>query len=210
MPKLSPTRLESRRQAILEAAERAFARDGFHGTSMQAICREAGISPGTLYLYFPSKVALIAGLCARDRTEVRDALSHVEVAADVLSALEAMLIHYACTEPQERRALIFEIGAEAQRNPDIAKLMVETDAYFSSLIHETILKAVNNKQLIAKADLNSIIALVFAVGDGILWRATIRPELDNRIMITKIFTLIREQLLSSPVLTPPLLDTAAS
>ncbi len=207
MPKLPPAQLENRRHAILSAAERAFARHGFHSTSMQAICREAGISPGTLYLYFPSKVALIAGLCERDRTEIRDALSRVEVAADVLSALEAMLTHYACVEPQERRALIFEIGAEAQRNPDIAKLMVETDAFFSSLIHDTILKAVNNNQLIVKADIDAVIALIFAVGDGILWRATIRPELNNRMIISKIFTLIREQLLTSPA--PFCLDTAA-
>jgi TetR/AcrR family transcriptional regulator, repressor for uid operon len=207
MPKLPPAQMENRRYTILAAAERAFARHGFHGTSMQAICREAGISPGTLYLYFPSKVALIAGLCERDRTEVRDALSHVEVATDVLSALEAVLTHYACAEPQERRALIFEIGAEAQRNPDIAKLMVETDAFLSCLIRDTILKAVSNNQLIAKGDIDAIIALIFAVGDGILWRATIRPELNNRTIIRKIFTLIREQLLTSPASF--CLDTAA-
>jgi AcrR family transcriptional regulator len=199
MPKLSPLRLETRRQAILEAAERAFARDGFHGTSMQAICREAGISPGTLYLYFPSKVALIAGLCERDRHEIRDALTHVEVAADILGALEEMLIHYACIEPQERRALIFEIGAEAQRNPDVAKIMVETDAFFSTLIRDTILKAIADGRLIAHGTVEAIIALLFALGDGIMWRATIRPELDNRAIITQIFKLLRDKLLSSTV-----------
>lgn len=202
MPKLTPLRQEARRQAILEAAERAFARDGFHGTSMQAICREAGLSPGTLYLYFPSKVALIAGLCERDRHEVRDALNHVEVAEDVLGALEEMLIHYACVEPQERRALIFEIGAEAQRNPDIAKLMVETDTFFSTLVRDTIVKAVAGGRLIARGNVDAIIALIFAVGDGILWRATIRPDLDNRAIITMIFKLLRDQLLSSTMDTP--------
>ncbi|KJV09727.1 hypothetical protein VZ95_09645 [Elstera litoralis] len=204
MPKLSPLRLATRRQAILEAAERAFARDGFHGTSMQAICREAGISPGTLYLYFPSKVALIEGLCERDRHEIRDALSHVEVAADILSALEDMLTHYACVEPQERRALIFEIGAEAQRNPEVAKIMVETDAFFSTLIRNTILKAIADGKLIPHADVEAIVALLFAVGDGILWRATIRPELDNRAIIATIFTLLRAKLLT------PTVDTRAS
>ena len=39
-----------RREAILLAAQRCFARSGFHGASMQEICTEAQISPGGLYM----------------------------------------------------------------------------------------------------------------------------------------------------------------
>ena len=51
-----------RRAEILAAAQRCFVRSGFHGASMQDICAEAGMSPGNLYRYFPSKEALIAGI----------------------------------------------------------------------------------------------------------------------------------------------------
>ena len=43
---------------ILESAARAFARKGFHGTSIDDIAREAGISPSSLYRYFEGKEAL--------------------------------------------------------------------------------------------------------------------------------------------------------
>ncbi|HET9618153.1 MAG TPA: helix-turn-helix domain-containing protein, partial [Pseudolabrys sp.] len=56
-----------RRAEILNAAERCFARAGFHQSSMQEICTEAGMSPGNLYRYFPSKEALIAGISERNR-----------------------------------------------------------------------------------------------------------------------------------------------
>ena len=59
-----------RRAEILAAAQRCFVRSGFHGASMQEICAEAGMSPGNLYRYFPSKEALIAGIAERDRAEV--------------------------------------------------------------------------------------------------------------------------------------------
>ena len=62
MPKLSEQAQESRRAHILSAAEACFARAGFHRTTMQDICREAGVSPGALYLYFASKEALIEGI----------------------------------------------------------------------------------------------------------------------------------------------------
>ena len=53
------TQLQSDRRAeILAAAQRCFVRSGFHGASMQEICAEAGMSPGNLYRYFPSKEAV--------------------------------------------------------------------------------------------------------------------------------------------------------
>src|SRR6187401_3335842 len=59
-----------RRSDILAAAQRCFVRSGFHGASMQDICAQAGMSPGNLYRYFPSKEALIAGIAERERAEV--------------------------------------------------------------------------------------------------------------------------------------------
>ena len=51
-----------RRSEILDAAQRCFARTGFHQTSMQQVCSEAGMSAGNVYRYFPSKEAIIAGI----------------------------------------------------------------------------------------------------------------------------------------------------
>lgn len=41
-----------KREGILDAAARAFARGGFHATTMQDIAREAGYTPPSLYAYF--------------------------------------------------------------------------------------------------------------------------------------------------------------
>jgi len=63
MPKVSEAHIEARRQQILEAANACFARQGFHQTSVQDICREAELSPGAVYRYFPSKEHIIAATC---------------------------------------------------------------------------------------------------------------------------------------------------
>jgi len=41
------------RRAILEAAERVFARNGYHGATVEQIAQEAEFAVGTLYNYFP-------------------------------------------------------------------------------------------------------------------------------------------------------------
>lgn len=59
-PPASPA--SDKRQAILGAARRLIARSGLHDTPMSAVAREAGVAAGTLYLYFPSKEAMIDAL----------------------------------------------------------------------------------------------------------------------------------------------------
>ncbi|HEX7979218.1 MAG TPA: TetR/AcrR family transcriptional regulator [Gemmatimonadaceae bacterium] len=51
-----------KREAILAAALRLIARFGLHNAPMSAVAREAGIAVGTVYLYFPSKEAMINAL----------------------------------------------------------------------------------------------------------------------------------------------------
>jgi AcrR family transcriptional regulator len=51
-----------KRAALLAAALRLIARSGLQATTTAAVAREAGVAAGTLYLYFPSKEALVNAL----------------------------------------------------------------------------------------------------------------------------------------------------
>lgn len=59
MPKVTEAHSAARRQQIIDAAYRCFARKGFHQTSMRDIYAEAELSPGAVYHYFDSKDAII-------------------------------------------------------------------------------------------------------------------------------------------------------
>ncbi|WP_376793721.1 TetR/AcrR family transcriptional regulator [Thermogemmatispora sp.] len=50
---------EDRREQIIEAALRVFARKGFARATNKDIAREAGITPGLIYYYFADKEALL-------------------------------------------------------------------------------------------------------------------------------------------------------
>jgi len=59
VPKVTEAYLDQRRQQIIEAAFRCFARKGFHQTTMRDIYAEAGLSAGAIYHYFTSKDEII-------------------------------------------------------------------------------------------------------------------------------------------------------
>jgi len=73
-------RAEARPDEVLDAAIELFMEKGFAATRVEEIARRAGLSKGTVYLYFPSKEAVLEGL-------VRRAI--LPVAESALGALDA-------------------------------------------------------------------------------------------------------------------------
>jgi AcrR family transcriptional regulator len=68
---------EQRQQDLLRAAAAVFGRLGYHGTTTNAIATEAGVSPATLYQFFPNKEAIasaLASMYAREMAEVERAI----------------------------------------------------------------------------------------------------------------------------------------
>jgi AcrR family transcriptional regulator len=58
-----------KRRQVLEGAREVFMSAGFDAGSMNDIARAAGVSKGTLYAYFESKVALFEALIREDRAQ---------------------------------------------------------------------------------------------------------------------------------------------
>lgn len=87
---VSPQRAEganATRQRLLAAAETLFAERGFAATTMGAIARAAGVSPATVYLHFPGKAAVVAGLADAITVAADLSVEHVEQAPDPVTQL---------------------------------------------------------------------------------------------------------------------------
>jgi AcrR family transcriptional regulator len=78
----------AKREQILDGAKRVFMRLGFDAASMNDITREAGVSKGTIYVYFQSKDDLFAAIMERERmslaASMRDLLEGSEEVEDGL------------------------------------------------------------------------------------------------------------------------------
>ena len=55
----SQKRSEARKEQILKAAEKVFAKNGFHEATISGVAREAGLSDATIYEYFSTKEELL-------------------------------------------------------------------------------------------------------------------------------------------------------
>ncbi|WP_377292206.1 TetR/AcrR family transcriptional regulator [Rhizobium sp. SG2393] len=61
-----------KREQILAGAKRVFMQKGFDATSMNEVTREAGVSKGTIYVYFTNKEDLFAAMISAERDKIID------------------------------------------------------------------------------------------------------------------------------------------
>jgi TetR/AcrR family transcriptional regulator, repressor for uid operon len=190
----------ARREHILDAAERCFASSGFHATTIQDICKAANISAGALYLHFGSKEALIAGIVERDRQKLTNEVSALADANDLMQALSALGQHYFVNEPQFKRVLHVEIGAESTRNAEIGAAFNATDKYCTACFRELFERARDAGRIAPTMEIALIANVMNVIADGMFWRRAVDPTFDaNAIM--PAFNAILASLLN-PVTVP--------
>jgi len=105
-PTRAPAPAGDKREAILKAATRIFARNGFFQSQVADVARDAGVAAGTVYLYFRSKDDLLVSLFERT---MREAI------AEGRAALEGV------ADPEERLRRIARLHLERLgRDRDLA------------------------------------------------------------------------------------------
>jgi TetR/AcrR family transcriptional regulator len=84
---------EARRRRLLQEAIRLFGRNGYQGTSLEAVATAAGVRKQTLLYYFPTKDALLEASVAETSVRVAAALSEALEAEQSTSKKAETVIH---------------------------------------------------------------------------------------------------------------------
>ncbi|WP_328839116.1 TetR/AcrR family transcriptional regulator [Streptomyces europaeiscabiei] len=132
-PRRRQARGERRIAQLLEAAASVFCSTGYTAASTNAIAREAGVSPGTLYQFFPNKEAIAIELSERLMREMREtygeALAPVDPATPLEEAVGAAVdrfIDFNCRHP-----VIFTL----MHGPDVpGRIAEQHDALHTALL----------------------------------------------------------------------------
>jgi len=190
MRQTSAQRQSDRRTEILDAAERCFARAGFHRASMQDICGEAAMSPGNLYRYFPSKDALIAGICERNRAEAAASFAAVDSAPAFFDGLAGLARHHLVDRSDAEVALCAEIMAESRRHPEIAKLYQGIEHDIKGRIAAMLRAAAERGEIRADLDLDAAATVLMVLGDGMSWRRSVDGNFNAESVLPLILKMV--------------------
>ena len=107
VPRKIPTQERSRQmvERILDAAGRVLVTSGYDGASTHRIAREAGVSPGSVYQYFPNKDVIVHMAVERMVGQVSERLAAAVAeafAADPADGVRSMLVAVLTTTEEHR------------------------------------------------------------------------------------------------------------
>ena len=194
MPKVSEAYSEARRQQIIDAAYRCFARKGFHQATMRDIYAEANLSPGAVYHYFDSKAAIIQASFEFDYQRSLALFDAAIVSDDPLLALHE-LIDFFFRGLAEAAALgagrvNVQGWGEALVNPPLLETIRRVlDRYLDALAH-IIQRAQAAGQLDSALDPRSVGRMLLALYHGLELQKALDPEVEVAPYIAAIKTLV--------------------
>ena len=172
-------------------------RSGFHSTSMQAICTEAGISAGGLYLYFDSKEALIEGIAEGERERVLADFGHMRAAPDFLAALESCIDNCVLQQSAAKTALFLEVVAEAMRNPAVRSTLRRVDEAIRSAMRDLFSRAQRDGAISPHVVVDDLVNAMAVTIDGLLLRRAIDPAFEPRHVGTQLMHTVRNMALGN-------------
>src|SRR5215212_2637913 len=116
-----------KRRQILDGARRVFLSHGFDGASMGEIAKVAGVSKGTLYVYFDSKEKLFEVLTTEEKKSLAEALFSLDADdPDVRSVLTRLGQSYLgfMGQPEHISSIRMVIGA-SEKFPRLGQMFFE-------------------------------------------------------------------------------------
>jgi TetR/AcrR family transcriptional regulator, repressor for uid operon len=199
MRTIDPIKQQAKRQQIVDAAITCFAKSGFHATSTAQICAQAGMSPGNLFHYFPSKDAIIQAIAELDRRETTQALARLGKAPNVVEGLQdlAREVLHAAADPTYA-AISIEIAAEAARNPQVAALFAANDELARAGLIAQLQRGVEGGHVDPNLDLSQTAQWLIALLEGGVGRVAIDPNFDVAAHQVTLVALIRRFLEPRP------------
>jgi TetR/AcrR family transcriptional repressor of uid operon len=160
---------EAQLARILDASRTCFVRSGFRGASMHDICREADMSPGALYRYFPSKEAIIEAIAENDRQGDIAALAQISGGVDMVeSFITGMMSHLSSAHVREFTPLFTEIKAESMRNETVKNCCERNKGEFSSFFKAFLDQAKAEGHIDPIAENAAVSAMFMAIGEGMI------------------------------------------
>lgn len=180
MPKVTDAHRLRRREQILDAARRCFARNGFHATSMSDVLAEANLSAGALYSYFDSKSELIGAIAIESVSTVTNEIGRLIERHPDASLAEVMVTAVRTIRRLDKDRSLSSLGvqvwAEAVRDPSLAGHFAQTHSWLRGQVSAIITRQYPD----LPADrVDHVAGVVDAILPGFLLQRALLPGADT-------------------------------
>ena len=171
-----------RRRALVVAAYRRIATDGFEGLRTRDVAADVGVNIATLHYYFPTKEALIRSVIGHAMERFIDTMpgdgTPVDQLRGHLRALARLL-----RDDQQLWTVMGELVLRAPRDADLERIFRQTDAYWHRTLRDLIRRCIEQGAINPELDPDDLAALMIVAIKGLSLPtvAGFEPELADQV-----------------------------
>jgi AcrR family transcriptional regulator len=171
-----------RRRALVAAAYRRIASNGFEGLRTRDVAADVGVNIATLHYYFPTKEALIRSVIGHaiqrftetmptDGTPVEQLRVHLRSLARLLK------------EDQELWAVLGELVLRAPRDADLSDIFRQTDSFWHRKLRDLIEQCIQQGAIRPVFDADGMARLMVVVVKGLSLPTVVgfQPEVADQV-----------------------------
>jgi AcrR family transcriptional regulator len=183
-----------RRRQIVEAALDVFAEKGFNAANVSDVAARAGVSQGTIYLYFESKEELLIQALRSFFDDfgqgTAGAVAQCPTAAEKLRALGRAMVDFTA-EAEGLFPLFLDYWASSPRRVEAGQLWTSILVEYKDLVVGIIEEGVRNGEF-RPVDAEALVWALLAAYDGLAAYVMLMPNLDlARISQAFVETLVK-------------------
>lgn len=194
MPKVTEAHSAARRQQIIDAAYRCFARKGFHQATMRDIYAESGLSVGAVYHYFSSKDAIIQASFEFDYERSLALLTAAMENDDPLKALHELIDFFfrglANAAELDAGRVNVQGWGEALVNPPLRETLQRLLGQYLAALSHIIQNAQTLGQLDPSLDPHSLGRVLLALYYGLELQTAFNPAINITTYAATVQTLL--------------------
>ncbi|MGV8983870.1 TetR/AcrR family transcriptional regulator [Clostridium sp.] len=181
---------DGKEKSIKEAVIKLILEQGFHGTSISKIAKEAGVSPATVYIYYENKEVMLRDIYIEYSEEILDyLLSRIYEEMDGHELIEMLTRGY-YTYIQEHGE-IFHFVDQFSSCPALASQCSQQKG-INDL--DTLLEEMKKKKVIKNYRNDNLMAIIFYPIKSIAIKQCI-GEIEQASLLEEMITIIQDALL---------------
>jgi AcrR family transcriptional regulator len=171
-----------RRQELVAAAYHRLASHGFEGLRTREVAADVGVNIATLHYYFPTKDALIRAVIGQTIHRFTQTLPTDGAPVDQLRAHLRGLARLV-KEDHQLWAVMGELVLRAPRDPDLARIFRQTDAFWHRTLRELLSRCSADAEIDPGLDPDDTAALMIAAIKGVSLPtvAGFQPEVADQV-----------------------------
>ncbi len=168
-------------RSLLTSGVRCFAASGFHATTTRDITAAVGLSPGALYVHFPSKEHLLFEIIRTGHAKSLEALAEAEAGGNALSRLRSLVARSVAWHARHHvaaRVCQYELAALA---PDHYAEILELRRQYTAVFRQAVIRGIDEGTF-APVDVHRVVRAVLSLGiDLARWYRSEGPDSPEQL-----------------------------